>query len=367
MVVVPKGVKAALRGLIVDDDGAVRELLEDLLLDLGIDPQVAEDGREAEHWLRSTNFDLLFLDFNLPHINGDMLLELIRQNVLKRPGAIVMMSADEALRSAPTEHWLRRGVMGFLAKPFSKPQVCAFIESARAAREGTGPRVDPGVMVAGSGLWADALTRVVHRGGGRLIEVRGPDEVVMVMRRDKPSAVVFGPPIPPADLILVVGTVRSTSDLAKIPVFIGLSRADPSLEEELTFLGASGVVVLPGSLSKLSSDVIAGAGLNTRSFRRAPLAAPVRIQTTGSVLDAFALDLSEGGLGLTQVPSKPPIENLRVEFALPGDDVPVHAATQLAWTRADGDSFRVGIRFTALDENDRVRIRRYVDARSGAL
>ena len=356
----------ALRGLIVDDDEAIRQLLEDLLLDMGIDTQIAEDGREAETWLKSTDFDLLFLDVNLPHVRGDLLLELIRQGVLKRPGAIVMMSSDEALRAAPPEHWIRRGVLGFLAKPFAREQVSAFIEAARAKREQPEER-EPGILIAGSGLWADALTRVVYRGGGKLVEARGPAEVLEVIRREHPAVCVFGPPIPDQELLTVLGGVRSAPEMASLAVFIGVARADGRLQEELQALGATGICVLPSGLAKLSTDVISAAGLNTRSYRRAPLAAPVWIQTSGMIIDAFARDLSEGGLGLVQVRSKPPIENLRIEFALPGDPAPVRAATQLAWTRPDGDTFRVGERFTALDETDRSRIRRYVEARGQAL
>lgn len=359
----PKG--PALRGLVVDDDADVRQLLEDLLLDLGIDTQVAEDGREAEHWLKQTDFDLLFLDVNLPHVRGDLLLELIRQGALRRPGAIVIMSSDEALAAAPADHWIRRGVLGFLAKPFARDQVTAFIEAARSQREA--PAIhEPGVLIAGSGLWADALTRVVYRGGGKLVEARGPQEVVEVIRRDKPAVAVFGSPIPDHELLLVVGTVRATPGVGNLPIFVGIPRADGRLQEELKALGATTVFILPGALSKLSTDVIAAAGLNTRSHRRAPLAAPVRIQTSGAILDALASDLSEGGLGLTHVRSKPPVENLRVEFVLPGEPNPVRAATQLAWSRPDGENYRVGVRFTALDEADRARIRRYVEARSEA-
>ena len=78
----------------------------------------------------------------------------------------------------------------------------------------------------------------------------------------------------------------------------------------------------------------------------------------------LSLDLSEGGLGLSSVKSKPPMEVMRIEFQLPGEDAPVRAAMQLAWTRPDGATFRIGLRFTALEENDRARIRRYVDART---
>lgn len=367
MLGVPRGTGPALRALIVDDDPGVRDLVEDILLELGIDSQTAENGREAEQWLRSTDFDLLFLDFNLPETNGDMILELIRTSVLRRPGAIVMMSADEALRAAPPDHWIRRGVLGFMPKPFAREAVTPFVESAKALRNKGQPAVEPAVLVAGSGLWADALTRVIYRGGGKLAEARGPHEVADVMKRDGVAVAVFGPPIPDRDLLMVAGTIRTSPELTKTPIMVGLPRTDPRLEEELQALGVTATYVVPGSLPRMSTDVISAAGLSTRTHRRAPLAAPVKLHAQTGVLDAFALDLSEGGIGLTEVRSRPPVDALRIEFPLPGEEVPVRAASQIAWTRPDGDAFRIGLRFTALEESDRGRIRRYVEARAASL
>ncbi|HVO30732.1 MAG TPA: PilZ domain-containing protein, partial [bacterium] len=74
--------------------------------------------------------------------------------------------------------------------------------------------------------------------------------------------------------------------------------------------------------------------------------------------------LSEGGMGLSSIRARPPVDGLRLEFQLPGESAPLRVESQVAWTRPEGTAFRAGMRFTAMDDTARSSIRRYVDARS---
>jgi two-component system, chemotaxis family, chemotaxis protein CheY len=66
-----------MRALIVDDSRFVRSLLRGLLGKRGIECEEAGDGRAALERIRtSAPFDLAFVDWNMPVMNG---LELVRQ------------------------------------------------------------------------------------------------------------------------------------------------------------------------------------------------------------------------------------------------------------------------------------------------
>src|SRR5690349_13301368 len=67
--------------LIVDDDGTVREMLDCFLRQEGHDCRTAEDGASGLEALRVADFDVVFVDFRMPRMNGiEFLAELKRSN-----------------------------------------------------------------------------------------------------------------------------------------------------------------------------------------------------------------------------------------------------------------------------------------------
>jgi CheY-like chemotaxis protein len=61
--------------LIVEDDTSMRETLQELFLDLGVNVTVAQDGRHAYDILLSENYDAVISDMRMPGMDG---LELVR-------------------------------------------------------------------------------------------------------------------------------------------------------------------------------------------------------------------------------------------------------------------------------------------------
>jgi CheY-like chemotaxis protein len=58
------------RILVVDDDLAIRVLLNAVLKRLGFEVELAEDGESALLHLRSKTFDLILIDLMMPRMNG---------------------------------------------------------------------------------------------------------------------------------------------------------------------------------------------------------------------------------------------------------------------------------------------------------
>jgi len=104
------------RLLVVDDEAPVRNMLVTLLSDRGHAVEAAENGRAALALAESRSFNCIFLDINMPVMNGiETLKELLRRN----PKAVVIMisgAADEE----QAKQALDLGAADYIEKPFDR-------------------------------------------------------------------------------------------------------------------------------------------------------------------------------------------------------------------------------------------------------
>ena len=112
--------------LVVDDNRALRELMEVILCGSGFHVLCAGNGTEALRLARNTpQIDLLLTDVDMPHMRGD---ELATHFAVLHPSApIVFVSGAFSLIKA-TEPF------EFLAKPFSVSQLCGSVRHALETR-----------------------------------------------------------------------------------------------------------------------------------------------------------------------------------------------------------------------------------------
>ena len=98
------------RVLVVDDDEAVRRLVDHVLKHAGYEVVLAVDGREAL-LLLDEKFDALLCDKNLPFVPGTAVVLEARARYPKIT-TVLMTAAPEALSLSSL------GLDGYLAKPF---------------------------------------------------------------------------------------------------------------------------------------------------------------------------------------------------------------------------------------------------------
>lgn len=109
-------VKIPTRVLIVDDSGTMRSIVRKILTAsrFALDIQESSEGIDAVHKLRTGNFGIVFLDYNMPGLNGfETLAEIKRQNPHV---AVVMMTST--LDNAIADRAHAAGAHAFLKKPF---------------------------------------------------------------------------------------------------------------------------------------------------------------------------------------------------------------------------------------------------------
>jgi DNA-binding response OmpR family regulator len=85
------------RALVVEDDPAIRRLVERLLERQGIAIDTASDGRIAVEKLDSGHYTVIILDLMVPELTGFDVIEHVKQRRLTTPVAVVSAVSEQAL------------------------------------------------------------------------------------------------------------------------------------------------------------------------------------------------------------------------------------------------------------------------------
>ena len=85
------------RALIVEDDPAIRRLVEKLLTRKGVEITTAHDGRAAIAHLQENDFSVVVLDLMVPEVNGFEVIDFIKREQKRVPVAVVSAVSQQAL------------------------------------------------------------------------------------------------------------------------------------------------------------------------------------------------------------------------------------------------------------------------------
>ena len=116
----------ALRILVVDDESAIRRALRPPLVELGFQVAEASRGEEALQMLRTTTFDAVLLDVNMPGIGGVETLRRIRAFAPRLP--ILMLTVRD--KEEEKVEALDLGADDYVTKPFSTRELIARLRAA---------------------------------------------------------------------------------------------------------------------------------------------------------------------------------------------------------------------------------------------
>ncbi|MCQ9374746.1 MULTISPECIES: chemotaxis response regulator CheY [unclassified Methyloversatilis] len=104
--------------LVVDDFSTMRRIVRNLLKELGFtNVDEAEDGVIALQKLKSSDFDFVVTDWNMPNMTGIELLRAIRADAALK-GLPVLMITAEAKKENIIEA-AQAGASGYIVKPFT--------------------------------------------------------------------------------------------------------------------------------------------------------------------------------------------------------------------------------------------------------
>lgn len=121
------------RGLIVDDEQVVCELIGKVLNSTGMEALTLTRSSEAPEILDEGKFDMVFLDLHMPAPDGIDLARQMRNSRFNRMTPIVMISDDQ--RPSALSVGFAAGASFFLYKPIDKDRLLKFVRATQGAME----------------------------------------------------------------------------------------------------------------------------------------------------------------------------------------------------------------------------------------
>ena len=144
-----------MRLLLVEDDRLLANALIQAFRHSGMVADVAHDGRSADRWLESEQYDLVVLDLGLPGLDGSEVLSRLRQR--RQTLHVLVLSARDAVEERV--RLLNLGADDYVVKPVALSELEARIRALiRRGQALNDPRIVLGRLLldtAGQRAWLD--------------------------------------------------------------------------------------------------------------------------------------------------------------------------------------------------------------------
>mgnify|MGYP001819299534 FL=1 len=154
--------------LVVDDEDAIRDMIQFALEKSGMGVQTAADAHEALLRINESRPDIILLDWMMPGVSGLELTRRLRKDAYTEDIPIIMLTAK--VTEDDKVAGLEAGTDAYMVKPLSPRELLARI---RAVTRRSNPADDRGRLVVGK-LTLDTLSRRVLAGNDEI--KMGPTE-----------------------------------------------------------------------------------------------------------------------------------------------------------------------------------------------
>ncbi|KAJ3044122.1 hypothetical protein HDV00_003226 [Rhizophlyctis rosea] len=109
--------RSSLSVLVAEDNGVNQIIIKSMLKKLGIEAAIVNDGNEALAAVRKQKFDLVFMDCDMPNLDGWSTTRILRQSEDNKDMPIVALTAHAM--EGHREQCLEAGMDDFITKPVS--------------------------------------------------------------------------------------------------------------------------------------------------------------------------------------------------------------------------------------------------------
>jgi CheY-like chemotaxis protein len=110
------------RALVVEDYFINQEVTQDILELMELDVEVAENGREALELYQKEKYDLIFMDIQMPEMDGYQTTKEIRRFENKEKRVPIIALTANAL-SGDREKCLEAGMDDYISKPIEAEKI----------------------------------------------------------------------------------------------------------------------------------------------------------------------------------------------------------------------------------------------------
>ncbi|UFS72514.1 response regulator [Geomonas sp. RF6] len=120
-----------MRMLIVEDDATMQHLMATIMSRQGISCAVVNDGQSAvEAWERE-GFDVIFMDIQMPVLDGLEATRIIRRREAGRGGHTIIIATTAFATDADREMCLKAGMDDYMSKPIDLEKLFALVDKHR--------------------------------------------------------------------------------------------------------------------------------------------------------------------------------------------------------------------------------------------
>ena len=118
--------------LIVDDSTIVRRVLKNVLNKYFDNPTLfeAENGQVAMQVMKTEKVDLILLDWNMPVMNGEEVVDAVRANKEWNKTRIIMATTEGGKEQVLK--LIKKGVNGYMVKPFQEDSIFKTLDTVTA-------------------------------------------------------------------------------------------------------------------------------------------------------------------------------------------------------------------------------------------
>ncbi|TSE24906.1 Signal transduction histidine-protein kinase BarA [Tepidimonas sediminis] len=257
----------ALRCLVVDDHPLARELLCAAVQQLGWRCTAVADAQAA---LAAVNraeqpFDVVFVDWSLPGMDGLALALALRQDVPpERRAAIVMVTASgrEVLAQVPQEK--QAALDGFLVKPVTASMLLEAVRNARAAAHGQPAVVEPAtaarrlagmriLVVEDNAINQQVARDLLKREGAEVALAEHGQQALDLLKAhpDGWDVVLMDMQMPVMDGLQATQAIRHQLGLTRLPIIAMTANAMASDREACLAAGMNDHVGKPFAIDQL--------------------------------------------------------------------------------------------------------------------
>ena|SRR5438132_9949314 len=175
------------RLLIVDDDAAIRALLQRVALHAGFETETARDGQEAMEKLEYRLYDIVIVDLMMPRVSGFQLIEKISA-LQPRPTVIVATALTNGDVARIDDSMIRR----VIRKPFDLDALATVLidTASEIADHPTITKVPPAVtkIILGNASHADATDHAATAADEAASQPEEVSEVDVPPRHHEPNS-----------------------------------------------------------------------------------------------------------------------------------------------------------------------------------
>jgi CheY-like chemotaxis protein len=120
--------ESQLKVLIAEDNPVNQKIIVSILSKMGHDCCVVENGRDAVEHLKQRDCDMVFMDCQMPVMDGLEATRKIRSEINE---ALPIFALTANILPEDRKACLEAGMNGFIAKPFNKKEIAGAIADAR--------------------------------------------------------------------------------------------------------------------------------------------------------------------------------------------------------------------------------------------